>query len=315
VKRILLLGKNGQVGWELQRALAPLADVVALDRGEVEASHNGDSTGDRVLCGDLSRLDELEATVRAVAPDVVVNAAAYTAVDEAEKVEGSAHCVNASAPGILARACKHIGAWLVHYSTDYVFDGRGTRPWKEEDPISPLNVYGRTKFEGEERIRQSDCLHLILRTSWVYAARGTNFVRTMLRLATERDVLRVIDDQFGAPTGAELIADSTAHALRSAFGRSEISGTYHVAARGETTWFEYARHVIEGARRRRWPLRVAPDAILPVPTDAYPVPARRPENSRLDCTKFERSFRLRLPAWQDGVDRVLDELTLSRQLP
>jgi dTDP-4-dehydrorhamnose reductase len=221
--------------------------------------------------------------------------------------------VNAEAPAALARACGEAGAWLVHYSTDYVFDGRGSMPWTEEDSTGPLSVYGRTKLEGEKRIRESGCHHLIFRTSWVYAARGTNFIRTMLRLSTERDALRVIDDQFGAPTGAELLADITAHAVRVALERTELSGTYHIAATGETTWFRYACHVIEGARSRGWPIKVALEAIAPIPTSAYPLPARRPQNSRLDSSKFERTFNLRLSEWRYGVDRVLDELTYSRQ--
>lgn len=310
MKRILLLGKNGQLGWELQRSLAPLAELVALDRSVV-ADFPGAPIGGQPLCGDLAQLDRLEATVRALAPDVIVNAAAYTAVDRAESDETAARDVNALAPGRLAQLCRELDAWLVHYSTDYVFDGTGSSHWRETDPTGPLSAYGRTKLEGEQRIRASGCRSLILRTSWVYAAHGGNFAKTMLRLAAERDVIRVIDDQFGAPTGADLLADVTAHALRAALQRSDLIGTYHVAAKGETSWFGYARYLIESARTRGWTIKVAPDSVVPVPTAVYPLPARRPNNSRLDCEKFERAFSLQLPSWQFGVERLLGELAAT----
>ncbi len=235
--KILLLGKNGQVGWELQRALVPLGAIVALDF---------DSPAP--LPGDLNDLDSLTGTIRAVAPDIIVNAAAYTAVDKAESEAEAARALNGTAPGVLAREAAALGAWLVHFSTDYVFDGTGSAPWTEDSPTGPLNVYGRTKLEGEQLIRASGCRHLIFRTSWVYAARGSNFARTMLRLAAERETLSVIDDQYGAPTGADLLADVTAHALRSTLDRPALSGTYHVVADGETTWHGYASHVIGFAR-------------------------------------------------------------------
>ena len=295
--RILLLGKDGQVGWELQRALAPLGEVVAPGR---------DDTGS--LAGDLGRPEALAGTVRTVAPDVIVNAAAYTAVDRAESEPEAAHAINALAPGVLAREAASLGAWLVHYSTDYVFDGSGNDPWAEDSPTGPLNVYGRTKLEGERHIRASGCRHLIFRTSWVYAARGGNFARTMLRLAEERDSLRVIDDQFGAPTGAELIADVTAHALRAARTDVGLAGTYHLAAAGETTWHGYARHVITRARQAGRATRAGPDAILPITTDEFPTPARRPGNSRLDTSRLREAFDLVLPHWTTGVDRMLAEL-------
>ncbi|HMV62789.1 MAG TPA: dTDP-4-dehydrorhamnose reductase [Zoogloea sp.] len=295
--KILLLGKNGQVGWELQRSLAPLGDLVALDRH-----------GDGGWIGDLADPDGLAATVRAVAPDLIVNAAAHTAVDKAESEPDLAFTINALAPGALARAAATCGALLVHYSTDYVFDGRGTAPWAEGAPTGPLSVYGRTKLEGETLIRDSGCRHLIFRTSWVYAARGGNFARTMLRLAVERDALSVVDDQHGAPTGAELLADVTAHAARMTFARPELAGTYHLAAAGETTWHGYARHVVEFARARGVPIRVAPDAIRPVPTSAFPTPAQRPANSRLDTRKLRDAFGLVLPDWQQGVERMLTEI-------
>lgn len=295
--KILLLGKDGQVGWELQRALAPLGEVVALGRG-----------GAPPLSGDLAQPEILAATVRSVAPDVIVNAAAYTAVDKAESEPGLAQTVNAIAPALLARAAAGIGAWLVHYSTDYVFDGSGTTAWTEESPMGPLNVYGRTKLEGEGLIRDSGCRHLIFRTSWVYAARGQNFARTMLRLASERESLNVVDDQFGAPTGAELIADVTAHALRAALAGPEVSGLYHLAASGSTTWHGYACHVVELARRIGATVKVPREAIHPVPTTAFPTPARRPANSRLDCSRLQRTFGLHLPRWESGVDRLVTEL-------
>src|SRR5690606_12928705 len=210
--------------------------------------------------------------------------------------------INAVTPGIIAKVAAGLGSWLVHYSTDYVFDGQGTTPWREDDPTAPLNEYGRTKLAGEENIRESGCRHLIFRTSWVYAARGGNFAKTMLKLAQERDALQVINDQHGAPTGADLLADVTAHALRSALARPELAGTYHVAPRGETTWHGYATHVIEHARSLGIPIKVTPEAIHAVPTSAFPTPARRPANSRLRTRKLEQAFGLRMPEWQQGVD-------------
>ncbi|MDO9166328.1 MAG: dTDP-4-dehydrorhamnose reductase, partial [Rhodoferax sp.] len=230
--KILLFGKNGQIGWELQRSLAPLGELIALDR------HNADR------CGDLGNPQGLAATVQEVRPDVIVNAAAYTAVDKAESEPELAGTINALAPGVLAQEAARLGAWLVHYSTDYVFDGSGTRPWTEADTPAPLNVYGRTKLEGEQLIQAVGPQHLILRTSWVYAARGGNFAKTMLRLAQERERLTVIDDQFGAPTGAELVADVTAHAIRHLLKHPEDAGLYHLAAGGETSWCGYANYVL-----------------------------------------------------------------------
>ena len=295
--KILLLGKNGQVGWELQRSLAPLGEVIALDF---------DSPGP--LSADFSKPESLAATVRAVAPDVIVNAAAHTAVDKAESEPELARALNATSPAVLAREAAACGAWLLHYSTDYVFDGSGSTPRDEDAPTGPLNVYGQTKLEGEQAIRASGCRHLILRTSWVYAARGANFARTMLRLATERDALDVVDDQVGAPTGAELLADITAHALRSLQSNPDLGGTYHAAAAGETSWCGYARHVIGFARDAGQPLKATPQTVRPVPTSAFPTPARRPANSRLDTSKLRAAFGLTLPAWQVGVDRMLAEV-------
>ncbi len=295
--KILLFGKNGQVGWELQRSLAPLGELIALDF---------DSPGD--LKADFTRPDTLAATVRAVRPDVIVNAAAHTAVDKAEGEAELARTINATAPGVLAREAANLKAWLVHYSTDYVFDGSGDAPRGEDAPTGPLSVYGRTKLEGEDLIRTSGCRHLILRTSWVYAARGGNFARTMLRLAAEREQLKVIDDQIGAPTGADLLADVTAHALRAAQVRPELGGTYHAVAAGETSWHGYARFVIEWARQHGQAVKVAPEAITAVPTSAYPTAAKRPLNSRLSTAKLRSGLSLTLPGWELGVERMLNEV-------
>ena len=294
--KILLFGKNGQVGWELQRALAPLGEVIALD---------ADSTG---LSADFSNPESLISTVREVAPHWIVNAAAHTAVDKAEGESDLARAINATAPGVLAREAAALGAWLMHYSTDYVFDGSGSTARAEDAPTGPLGVYGTTKLEGEELIRASGCQHLIFRTSWVYAARGGNFARTMLKLAQERDALKVIDDQIGAPTGADLLADLSAHAMRSVALQPQHGGTYHAVASGHTSWHDYATHVIENARSRGVPIRVAREAIAAVPTSAFPTPARRPANSRLDTQKLRNTFGLQLPDWQSGVDRMLAEV-------
>lgn len=293
--KILLFGKKGQVGWELQRSLAPLGEVISLDSA---------STG---LCGNFMDLAGLAATVRAVAPDVIVNAAAYTAVDKAEAEPELARTINALAPGVLADEAQKLGTWLVHYSTDYVFNGSGTTPWHETDATGPLGVYGQTKREGELAVARWS-RHLIFRTSWVYAARGGNFARTMLRLAQERETLSVVDDQIGAPTGAELLADITAHALCRVQSHPDLAGLYHAAAGGETSWHGYARHVIEYARRHGAPIRVASDAVLPIAASAYPLPAPRPLNSRLDTTRLQAAFGVVLPDWRCGVERMLDEI-------
>jgi dTDP-4-dehydrorhamnose reductase len=294
--KILLLGKNGQVGWELQRSLAPLGELIALDS----------SSGP--LCGDLGDLGGLARTIRDVAPEVIVNAAAYTAVDKAESEPQGARTINALAPGVLAQEAEQTGAWLVHYSTDYVFDGSGDTPWLETDATAPLSVYGATKLEGERLIQQSGCRHLIFRTSWVYSARGGNFAKTMLRLARERDSLNVIDDQIGAPTGADLLADITAHAIRTALQQATVSGLYHLVAKGETSWHGYASFLIEFARSAGVELKVAPEAIMPVPTSAFPTPAKRPHNSRMDTAKLQGVFDLHPPEWQIGVERMLSEV-------
>lgn len=301
--KILLFGKNGQVGWELQRSLAPLGEVITLDFGSQTANPHASP-----LCGDFTRPDELRQTVRNIAPDVIVNAAAHTAVDRAESEPEQTRLINARAPTILAQEAAALDAWLIHYSTDYVFDGSGSIPHVETDPTGPLNVYGATKLEGERAILASGCRHLIFRTSWVYAARGGNFARTMLRLGKERNSLTVIDDQTGAPTGAELLADVTAHAIATTRFRPDLAGLYHLVAAGEVSWYGYARFVLDFARSRGIPLKVAPEHILPVASDAYPAPAQRPQNSRLDTAKLQHMFQLRLPPWQSGVERMLAEI-------
>jgi len=292
--KILLLGKNGQVGWELQRSLSVLGEVIALDRRDVG--------------GDLSDSAALAAAVRAHQPQVIVNAAAYTAVDKAESDQAAATQINATAPGLLALEAMALGALLVQFSTDYVFDGRGDQPRDESAATGALSVYGATKLAGEEAIRASGCQHLILRTSWVYAARGGNFAKTMLRLAAERDQLKVIADQIGAPTGADLLADLTAQMIPATLARPGLSGTYHAAAAGETSWHAYAQHVIEFARSQGKPIKVAADQVLAIPTADYPTPAARPLNSRLNTAKLQAAFGLTLPPWQQGVDRMLTEI-------
>ena len=283
--------------------MAPLGELIALDRHSAQ------------WCGDLSNLAGLAATVQALRPDVIVNAAAHTAVDKAEGEPALARTLNALAPSVLAVEAEKIGAWLVHFSTDYVFDGSGQQPWAETDAPAPLSVYGQTKLEGEQWVAAACAKHLIFRTSWVYAARGGNFAKTMLRLAKERDSLSVIDDQFGAPTGAELLADVTAHAVRQVLQRPQDAGLYHLAAGGEATWCSYANYVLERAELA-WAAmnneaidrpQLKARRASPIPTSAYPTPARRPLNSRLDTRKLQATFGLTLPPWQQGVNRMLAE--------
>jgi dTDP-4-dehydrorhamnose reductase len=293
--KILLFGKGGQVGWELQRSLAPLGELVALDHDSSEH------------CGDFSNLQGLIDTVRNVKPDVIVNAAAHTAVDKAESESELVRTINALAPGALAQEAARAGAWLVHYSTDYVFDGSGTRPWTEADTPAPLNVYGQSKLEGEQLIQAACRQHLILRTSWVYAARGGNFAKTMLRLAQERERLTVIDDQFGAPTGAELLADVSAHAIRQLLQRPEDAGLYHLVAGGETSWHGYASYVLAQAKLVRPDMKMATKQVSPVASSAFQTAALRPLNSRLDTRKLQKAFGLNLPHWHNGVARMLAE--------
>lgn len=294
--KILLFGANGQVGWELQRSLSPLGELIALSRRSTE------------LCGDLANLAGITNTIANVRPDVIVNAAAYTSVDKAQTDRDAAQLINATAPAAMAQAASAVGAWLVHYSTDYVFDGSGVDPWKETDLPAPLSVYGKTKLEGEQLIQASGCKHLIFRTSWVYAARGGNFAKTMLRLAQERERLTVIDDQVGAPTGAELLADVTALTLRQVLLRPQDGGLYHLAAAGQTSWNGYAKHVIDQAKLWQPAIKILANEVAAVPSSAFVTAAVRPLNSRLDTTKLQMIFGLQLAPWQHGVERMLSEI-------
>lgn len=300
--KILLLGANGQVGWELQRSLAPLGQLLACDRESA----------------DLENLSQLRTTIREYLPDIIVNAAAYTAVDQAESESEKAQLINAEAVALIATETKRIGAWLVHYSTDYVFDGSKTTAYTETDLPNPMSVYGQSKLAGEEAIRDSSCDHLIFRTSWVYAARGSNFAKTMLRLASERDELKVVCDQIGVPTSAELIADITALGLYRifydpSFGEQAI-GTYHLSPGGETNWHEYAQYVVTEALQAGFTLNTKPEQIHPIATSEYPLPARRPANSRLDTKKLVNMFRIYLPHWQYHVKRLVSEYLIRDEL-
>lgn len=292
---ILLIGKNGQVGFELQRSLAPLGPVVALGSAECN----------------LSQPESIRQAVRRHRPTIIVNAGAYTAVDRAETERDLAFAINGTAPGILGAEASAIGALVVHYSTDYVFDGHGTRPYRETDPTAPQSAYGRSTLEGEVQLAAATPRHLILRTSWVVGVHGTNFAKTMLRLAAERDELHVVDDQIGAPTSASLIADCTAHMIRPFLGHERQafpSGIYHLAAGGETSWHGYARHIIARARQAGQPLRVSPDRVIPIRSTDYPTQARRPHNSRLDTTRLREAFGLTLPDWREGLDHILQQI-------
>jgi dTDP-4-dehydrorhamnose reductase len=318
--RILLLGKNGQVGCALQRSLAPLGEVIALDRhglrpgddeeegprDEEERPRDDQESSLRAqrsnLCGDLSNLDGLAHTVASVRPDVIVNAAAYTAVDKAESEVDECRTINTDAVAVLARAASPMGALLVHYSTDYVFNGSGDAPWLETDATGPLNVYGQSKLDGEKAIALSGCTSLVFRTSWVYGLHGGNFAKTMLRLAQEREQLKVINDQVGAPISAELIAHVTAQAIRATQGNLALRGLYHLAAAGQTTWFDYAQRLIEQARAQHPDAPWQVQSIEPVPTSAFPTAAQRPHNSRLNTQKLQSAFGLTLPSWEAGVD-------------
>lgn len=293
--KILLAGKTGQLGFELQRALAPLGEVTTVGRSECDF---GDEEA-------VARLVQL------VRPQVVVNAVAYTAVDRAEADQPTAFAVNAGAPAALAREAARLDALLVHFSTDYVFDGVREGRYTEDDVPNPQNAYGRSKLEGEVAIRQATDRHLILRTSWVVGSHGGNFAKTMLRLAAEREELRVVADQHGAPTSAALLADLTAHLVRQHQREQNVGfpyGTYHVCAAGETNWCDYARFVISEALALGQPLLATTDKIHPLKTSEYPTPAKRPTNSRLDTRRFEQTFGLRLPDWQDGVRHVLHQI-------
>jgi dTDP-4-dehydrorhamnose reductase len=296
MSNILLIGSNGQLGWELARTLAPLGRVMVPERSQC----------------DLARLDTLAALVNAFEPDVIVNAAAYTAVDNAENEANLAMTINARAPGALATAARRHGALLVHYSTDYVFDGTKTGAYAETDAPNPVGVYGRSKLAGEEAVHAAGADHLIFRTSWVYAARGKNFLRTILRLAGEREELRIVADQFGAPTWARLIAEATALALQQDLARRKSggfeSGTFNLTAAGETSWHGFAGAIVAAARARGAVLKCR--AVTPITTAEYPLPAARPANSRLSGARFAERYGLEMPDWERGMQLCLDEIFL-----
>ncbi len=298
--RILLLGANGQLGHELRRTLADLGQVIGLQRAGA----------------DFSAPQSLRAIVREHRPQIIVNAAAHTAVDRAEREPDLARTINSVAPGVLAEEAQALGACLVHYSTDYVFDGRKNTPYDESDVPNPLSVYGRSKLSGERAVAEACVRHLILRTSWVVGAHGANFLKTILRLAAERDSLRVVADQHGAPTAAALIADVTARALQTLVQASERDARwrlYHLAAGGETSWHGYARHVIGRARELGMALKAVPEAVIPISTAEYQTPARRPANSRLCTARLRAAFAVELPDWRQGVDQVLEQLRAEQQ--
>jgi dTDP-4-dehydrorhamnose reductase len=293
--KILLLGANGQVGWELRRALAPLGGMIACTRADA----------------DLADTDRLRTVVRDARADAIVNAAVYTAVDKAESEPELATRINATAVGLLAEEAKRSDALLVHYSTDYVFDGKKADAYVETDPTAPLSHYGLSKLEGEQAIRHVGTHHLIFRTSWVYAPRGRNFPRTMLNLAAGRPALTVVADQVGAPTSAELIADITALALyrMAQPSGSDLAGTYHLTAAGATSWHAYCQHLLGLAAEKGWDLQAKPENVRPIATADYPTPAKRIANSRLATDKLRAAFGLTLPSWDAHLDRFLDELS------
>ncbi len=278
MKRILIIGKNGQVGWELQRTLACLGKITALDYPEI----------------DLANADHLRATLREHRADIIVNAAAYTAVDQAETDITQAMAINGKAPAILAEEAKKTGAMLVHYSTDYVYDGTGEAAFTESSPTAPLSVYGRTKLAGDEAIQAIGCRHLIYRTSWVYGMRGKNFLLTMLRLAQEREELRVVADQIGAPTWSRLIAEATALALA---GKGEVQGLFHLTSHGATSWHGFTEAILELSQHQR----TRQPRLTGIPTEEYPLPAPRPRNSRLSCEKLQHEAGIALPHWRDAL--------------
>ena len=293
--KILLTGKQGQVGFELQRALAPLGEVYAVDQPECDLA---DTPATREL-------------VRSVKPDLIVNPAAYTAVDKAESEPEPACAINTVAPGVLGEEAVKLGAWVVHYSTDYVFDGSKQGGYREDDLTNPQSIYGRTKREGEIALQQSGARHLIFRTSWVVGAHGGNFAKTILRLAADRDTLNVVADQYGAPTSAALLADVTAQLVRQKQREGSEHfpfGLYHLVAGGETNWCDYARFVLSEALAAGKSLKLSPDSICAIASSEYPTPAKRPANSRMDTSKLRSTFGLELPHWQSGVRHILQQI-------
>lgn len=295
--KILLLGKNGQVGWELQRSLAPLGELIALGRSQA----------------DLSEPESLRKIIANIKPNWIVNAAAYTAVDSAERDDKIAHCVNSESVGIIAEEAKKIGAWLIHYSTDYVYDGYKIAEYTETDEVNPLSVYGKTKLAGEKLIQESRCNYLIFRTSWVFSARGNNFAKTIMKLAREREELGIVADQYGAPTSAELIADVSALCVQQINANEQKfslngKGIYHLVASGEASWYSFAQYVIDKAVQSGVSLKATSQQVKPISTGEYPLPAQRPLNSRLCTNKITEVFSINLPHWSTYVDRMLEEI-------
>ena len=297
----MLLGKNGQVGWELQRALQPLGEVIALDR---YINDQGD-------CGDVSNFEQINQTIARIQPNIIINATAYTAVDKAESEQLQNDLINHLAVKNLAEQCQQIDALLVHYSTDYVFNGMGEKPWEEDDSTAPVNSYGQAKRDGEIAIEKTGVKFLNFRTSWVYASRGKNFIKTMLMLAKSKEQLTIINDQVGTPTSASLIADVTAQALRyyllaNDAEKIQLLGHYHLVPTGVTTWYDYAQFIFDLTKKQGETLMIK--EVLPTTTDNYPTPAKRPLNSRLNNQKIQTNFQLSLPKWQQGVEQVVIEL-------
>ena len=299
--KILVLGKNGQIGHELARAMASLGEVVALDRNGL----------------DLADVESIPDAIRDIAPDIILNAAAYTAVDKAESEPELANLINAVAPGILAQEAKNIGALLVHYSTDYVFDGQKTSAYRESDETGPINVYGKTKLAGEQAIKRNGGDYLIFRTSWVYGSRGSNFLLTMLRLMRENNTLRVVDDQIGAPTWARSIAEATAKIIKQSClerdHRPFASGLFHMTSNGETSWHGFAREIARLQRKYNPAQELRVKEIIPVGTSAYPTPARRPTNSRLDVTLLQQKFGAAMPEWEQALEECIAEMNEARE--
>ncbi|MDP1723442.1 MAG: dTDP-4-dehydrorhamnose reductase [Alphaproteobacteria bacterium] len=298
--RILLLGSNGQVGWELQRSLSPLGKVIAYDRQKAN----------------LENLSALSQTILDVSPDIIVNAAAYTAVDQAESESDKAYLVNAKAVGVIAETAKKLNVRLVHYSTDYVFDGNKVGAYVEEDSTAPLNVYGKSKLAGEQAIIDSACDHYIFRTSWVYGQHGKNFIKSILRLAQNKDALKVVNDQYGAPTSAELIADVTAHMLKNSFNDSKNGqkkdGIYHLTSSGKTNWFEFSRYILDQAQHFGSAFKLTSDKITPITSEEFPLPAQRQKNSSLNVDKLSKKINLVMPDWRFHVSRTISQLTVLK---
>ena len=299
--KILLLGKHGQVGWELQRALQPLGEIIALDR----------SVNDLGLCGDVGDFLAISKAMDVIKPNIVVNATAYTAVDKAESEVDQANHINHLAVKNLAELCKQNNALLIHFSTDYVFNGEGVEAWREDDQCAPINVYGKTKRDGEIALEQSHVDFINFRTSWVYAAQGNNFIKTMLKLGQIKDELNIIHDQVGAPTGAALIADVTAQVIRfyslsTDEQKISLTGHYHLASTGTCSWFEYAQYIFKTAKTLGQDLTL--NLVNPINTVEYPTPAKRPLNSRLNTQKLQQTFKIHLPHWEQGVEQVLQEI-------